>query len=181
MAGISRQSVLFILALLECVIYAISENCSYDKALPKIPYLPNVFEFFINFGHFVISLRKVILFFLMYDLGVFNNTFVSKRCIRPKIFCKIFGTKFDCYWQSLISGKETGHYVSTQIRDFPNIFLFPKILNLGIWPFIGQAEAIVLCPFLSNLWYTFGFYLFRIYFVYLSSWTCKVLFTFPGR
>ena len=54
MAGISRQSVLFILALLECVIYAISENCSYDKALPKIPYLPNVFEFFINFGHFVI-------------------------------------------------------------------------------------------------------------------------------
>ena len=37
MAGISRESVL-ISALLKCLIYAISENCSYDKSLPKLPY-----------------------------------------------------------------------------------------------------------------------------------------------
>ena len=34
--------------------YAISKNCSYDKALPKHPYLPNVFVLFIDLGHFVI-------------------------------------------------------------------------------------------------------------------------------
>ena len=34
--------------------YAISKNCSYDKALPEHPYLPNVFVFFIDLGHFVI-------------------------------------------------------------------------------------------------------------------------------
>ena len=33
------------------------ENCSHDKAMPKfpyLPYLPNVFVFFINVGHFII-------------------------------------------------------------------------------------------------------------------------------
>ena len=30
------------------------ENCSYDKALPKHPYLPNAFVLFIDLGHFVI-------------------------------------------------------------------------------------------------------------------------------
>ena len=34
--------------------YAISKNCSYDKALSKHPYLPNVFVLFIDLGHFVI-------------------------------------------------------------------------------------------------------------------------------
>ena len=35
---------------------------------------------------------------------------------------------FNCYCQSLISGREAG-YVSTQIMYFPNISLFPKILS----------------------------------------------------
>ena len=39
--------------------YAISENCSYDKALPKLPYLPNVFVFFINVDHFVITEKGI--------------------------------------------------------------------------------------------------------------------------
>ena len=34
--------------------YAISKDCYYDKALPKHPYLPNVFVLFIDLGHFVI-------------------------------------------------------------------------------------------------------------------------------
>ena len=50
MAGISRESVLLISALLKCLIYAILENGSYDKALPKLHHLPNVFVFFINVG-----------------------------------------------------------------------------------------------------------------------------------
>ena len=54
MAGIARESVFLISALLKCLIYAISESSSYDKALPKLPYLLNVFVFFINVGHFVI-------------------------------------------------------------------------------------------------------------------------------
>ena len=32
----------------------LSKNCSYDKALPKHPYLPNVFALFIDLGHFVV-------------------------------------------------------------------------------------------------------------------------------
>ena len=40
---ISRESVLLISALPKCLVYAISKNRSYDKALPKHPYLPNVF------------------------------------------------------------------------------------------------------------------------------------------
>ena len=51
---ISRESVLHISALLKCLAYAISNNCSYDKALPKHPYLPNVFVLFIDLSHFVI-------------------------------------------------------------------------------------------------------------------------------
>ena len=51
---ISRESVLLISALPKCLAYAISKNCSYDKALPKHPYLPNVFVLFIDLGHFVI-------------------------------------------------------------------------------------------------------------------------------
>ena len=51
---ISRESILLISALLKCLAYAISKNCSYDKALPKHPYLPNVFVLFIDLGHFVI-------------------------------------------------------------------------------------------------------------------------------
>ena len=66
MADMSRESVLLISTLLKCLIYAISENCSYDKALPKHPYLPNVFVFFINVDHFVI-IEKVISF--LFDAG----------------------------------------------------------------------------------------------------------------
>ena len=51
---ISRESVLLISALLKFLIYAISKNCSYDKALPNHPYLSNVFILFIDLGHFVI-------------------------------------------------------------------------------------------------------------------------------
>ena len=66
MAFISRESILLISALLQCLIYEISENCSYDKALPKLPYLPNVFAFFINVDHFVI-IEKGIPF--LFDAG----------------------------------------------------------------------------------------------------------------
>ena len=51
---ISRESVLLISALLKCLADVISKNCSYDKALPKHPYLPNAFVLFIDLGHFVI-------------------------------------------------------------------------------------------------------------------------------
>ena len=51
---ISRESVLLISALLKCLADVISKNCSYDKALPKHPYLPNVFVLSIDLGHFVI-------------------------------------------------------------------------------------------------------------------------------
>ena len=53
-ASISRESILLISALLKCLIYGISDNCSYGKALSKLPYLPRVFVFFINVCHFVI-------------------------------------------------------------------------------------------------------------------------------
>ena len=51
---ISRESVLLISALPKCLAYVISNNCSYDKALPKHPYLPNVFVLFRDLGHPVI-------------------------------------------------------------------------------------------------------------------------------
>ena len=51
---ISRESVLLISALLKCLIYTISKNHFYDKALPKHLYLPNVFVLFIDLGHFLI-------------------------------------------------------------------------------------------------------------------------------
>ena len=59
MAVISRESILLTWALLKCLIYAISENCSYDKALPKLPYLPYVFVLFINVSHFVIIEKDI--------------------------------------------------------------------------------------------------------------------------
>ena len=65
-------------------------KCSYDKALPKLPYLPSVFVFFINVGQFVIVEKGtfflfVCLFFLMPvslsqyggTVGMFNNIFIS--------------------------------------------------------------------------------------------------------
>ena len=51
---ISSESVLLISALPKCLAYAISKNCSYGKALPKHPYIPNVFVLFIDLGHSVI-------------------------------------------------------------------------------------------------------------------------------
>ena len=50
----TEESVLLILALLKCLIYAIPKNCSYNKALHKQPYLPNMFVLFIDLGHFVV-------------------------------------------------------------------------------------------------------------------------------
>ena len=66
MASITMESIFLISALLKCLIYAISDNCSYDKALPKLPYLPIVSLFFINVGHFVI-IEKGISF--LFDAG----------------------------------------------------------------------------------------------------------------
>ena len=63
MACISRESVLLISALLKWVICTISKNCSYDKALNKLPYLPNVFVFFINVGQFVIIEKGIYFLF----------------------------------------------------------------------------------------------------------------------
>ena len=51
---IYRESVLLILALLKCLIYAIPKNCSYNKALHKHPHLPNFFVLFIDLGHLVV-------------------------------------------------------------------------------------------------------------------------------
>ena len=51
---ISSESVLIIAALLKCLVYAISKNCSYDKELLKHTYLPNVFVLFIDLGYLVI-------------------------------------------------------------------------------------------------------------------------------
>ena len=38
---------------------------------------------------------------------------------------------FDCYYQSLISGRETWHYAMSPSLtwDFPNISLFPKLFG----------------------------------------------------
>ena len=58
MLGISKESIFLVSALLKCLIYAILENCSYDKPLRK-PYLPNVFVFFMNVGHFVITAKGI--------------------------------------------------------------------------------------------------------------------------
>ena len=60
---IFRESVLLISALLKSLVYAIPKNCSYDKAFPKHPYLPNVFVLFIDLGHFVV-IEKGISFLL---------------------------------------------------------------------------------------------------------------------
>ena len=54
MASISRESILLISTLLKFLINAISENCSYDKTLSKLTYLPSVFVFLINVGYFLI-------------------------------------------------------------------------------------------------------------------------------
>ena len=56
---ISTESVLLISAVLKCLAYAISRNCSYDKALPKHPYFRNVFVSFIDLGHFVITEKGI--------------------------------------------------------------------------------------------------------------------------
>ena len=58
MLGISKESIFLVSALLKCLIYAILEICSYDKPLRK-PYLPNVFVFFMNVGHFVIIAKGI--------------------------------------------------------------------------------------------------------------------------
>ena len=54
MSDIPREIILFISALRKCLIYAVSENSAYDKALSKPPHLPNVFVFFINLDYFPI-------------------------------------------------------------------------------------------------------------------------------
>ena len=56
---ISRESILLISALPKCLAYVISKNCSYDKALPKHSYLPNVFVLLIDPGHFVINEKGI--------------------------------------------------------------------------------------------------------------------------
>ena len=58
-AGISKESILLISALLKCLIYAISEKSSYDKTLSKLPYLPNAFVLLTNLGHFVITEKGI--------------------------------------------------------------------------------------------------------------------------
>ena len=50
-------------ALLKCLIYVIPKNYSDDKALPKNPYLPNVFVLFIDLGHFVIIEKGISILF----------------------------------------------------------------------------------------------------------------------
>ena len=97
MSCISRESVLLISALLKCLIYAISKNCSYDKALPKVPYLPNVFLFFINVGQFIIIEKSIYLFIFLMPVslsqyrgtvGMFNIIFANKRCNKNSICCR---------------------------------------------------------------------------------------------
>ena len=66
MACISRESALLISTRLKRLIYAISRNRFYDKALPKLPYLPNVFVFFINVSQFVIIGKGIYLFIYLF-------------------------------------------------------------------------------------------------------------------
>ena len=107
--GISRESILLITAL-----YAILENRSYDKALLKFLYLNNAFVLFINLGHFVIieesisfSLVPVSLSQFRGTVGMFNNFFINKRCIRPRIcYCrKMPSCKFSLVFTFLFSYK----------------------------------------------------------------------------
>ena len=92
---ISRESVLLISALPKCLAYAISKNCSYDKALPKHPYLPNVFVLFIDLGHFVIIEKSLGQY--RGTVGMFNNIFADRRynknstCYRRKMQSCDFG------------------------------------------------------------------------------------------
>ena len=69
---------------------------------------------------------------------------------------------------------------------------FPSFRSLFIKnvALVGQTEAIVLCPFLSNLWYTYAFFLYSIYFIsfflysihFLNSFTRKsLILTFLGQ
>ena len=82
-------------ALLQCLVYAILKNCSYDKALPKHPYLPNVFVLFIDLGHFVIIEKSLGQY--RGTVGMFNNIFADKRynknstCYRRKMQSCDFG------------------------------------------------------------------------------------------
>ena len=105
MAVISRESILCISALLKCLIYVISENRSYDKALPKLLYLPNIFVLFINLRHFVIIEEGISFDCMLFDCNgisyfsmpislsqyigpviMFNNILANKRFIRPRIY-----------------------------------------------------------------------------------------------
>ena len=67
---VCRESVLLISALLKCLIYAILENCSYDKAMPKLLYWPSVFVFFINVGHFIILEIYLFIWLLLFILVI---------------------------------------------------------------------------------------------------------------
>ena len=97
MACISKESALLISTRLKRLIYAISRNRFYDKALPKLPYLPNVFVFFINVSQFVITGKGIYLFIYLFiylciflmpvslsqykvTVGMFRNNFANKRC-----------------------------------------------------------------------------------------------------
>ena len=97
MACISKESALLISTRLKRLIYAISRNRFYDKALPKLPYLPNVFVFFINVSQFVIIGKGIYLFIYLFiylciflmpvslsqykvTVGMFRNNFANKRC-----------------------------------------------------------------------------------------------------
>ena len=80
-------------ALLRCLIYAMSYNCSFDKVLSQLHYLPSLFVFFINADHFVI-IEKVFFFFFLMPVSlsqyrgivrIFNNIFANKRCIRSSV------------------------------------------------------------------------------------------------
>ena len=92
---ISRESAVLISTLPKCLAYAISKNCSYDKALPKHPYLPNVFALFIDLGHFLII--EAFLFLSMPvslgqyrgTVGMFNNIFANKRSYKNSVcYCR---------------------------------------------------------------------------------------------
>ena len=56
----------------------------------------------------------------------------SKTGQEKKSLISTFARFFECYYQSLISEMETGHWALClhQIWDFFNISLFPKILSL---------------------------------------------------
>ena len=74
---------------------------------------------------------------------IYNKIEKSSKTEQEKKSFDIYLCMFlDCYYQSLISGRETGHQVSTQISDFP-IVLFPKVLSCSATHVVTHTPSLL--------------------------------------